>query len=223
MKDESNAWLTAAGGALKLDNSSRGNVQDSHLELEVHNDIPLSPSFDHGSLEDNPNFSTISIQSPNSLDLKKLPKTNFSSKIVYPSQCVDRRLSLSNDHYFLSQAAWPFCAALTKHGLMQGTGCSEASEEGPSPQKYFSLPGTLRPTPLQLVTPHKRWIDRLPFPRLRDSLILLCTTEDLDDFVKDIFSPIGYISLAAKSYPTWDAKAWVIAPEFALKWSYLFG
>lgn len=131
-------------------------------------------------------------------------------------------LSVCNDYKILCWAAWPLYSALVTHGLMQGTGCPEAEEEGTSPLDYLSLPDSLKPTPLQLAMPHKRWIDRMPFPRLRDNIILLNNLIDLDDFVRDLLGSAGLIWRPESGKATWEAEAWIITTEFSLKWGYLF-
>ena len=82
------------------------------------------------------------------------------------------------------------------------------------------LPEFLRPTPLQLAMVHRRWIDRFPFPRLRDNMILLSALVDLDLFVRDLFNMVSLTLRPDRA--TWDPKAWTIGPEFSLKWGYLF-
>jgi len=131
-----------------------------------------------------------------------------------------RAPSVGIDHWFLRWPAWSIYAALTKHGLMMGTSCADCIYDSVSPASYESLPETLRPTPLQLVVPHRRWIDRFPFVRLRDNMILLYTLLDLDEFCGDLFNTA---SLSLKpSAPSWDPRSWVLGEEFASKWGYLF-
>lgn len=82
------------------------------------------------------------------------------------------------------------------------------------------LPDALQPTPLQLVVPHRLWIDRFPFVRLRDNMILLNSLLDLDAFCGDLFNTA---SLTLRpSAPSWDPRSWVLGEEFAAKWGYLF-
>ncbi|KEF51310.1 uncharacterized protein A1O9_12660 [Exophiala aquamarina CBS 119918] len=127
---------------------------------------------------------------------------------------------VSLDHWFLCWPAWSIYAALTKHGLMLGTSCAECVYDSVSPSAYESLPDALKPTPLQLVVPHRRWIDRFPFIRLRDNMILLNTLLDLDEFCGDLFNTV---SLTLRpSAPSWDPRSWVLGEEFATKWGYLF-
>jgi hypothetical protein len=105
---------------------------------------------------------------------------------------------------------------------MQGTGCPDSNEEAASPREYLSLPAPLRPTPLQLAMAHKRWIDRFPFPRLRDNLILLNGLVDLDEFVRDLFGMASLLLRPDSQRATWEPESWSIGSEFSLKWGYLF-
>ncbi len=131
-------------------------------------------------------------------------------------------LVMTTDHYFLCWPAWPIYSALVQHGLMQGTGCPDSNDETTSPREYLSLPEALQPTPLQLVTSHKRWIDRFPFPRLRDNLILLNGLVDLEDFVRDLFGMASLLLRSDLRRATWDSTAWTMGTGFAKKWGYLF-
>lgn len=127
---------------------------------------------------------------------------------------------MTTDHQFIFWPAWPIYSALSKHGFMLGTTCFSCTLDSKSPPEYRFLPEHLRPSPLQLAVVHRRWIDRFPFPRLRDNMILLSTIIDLDDFVRDLF---GMASLILRQGgTTWDPKAWIIGSEFASKWGYLF-
>ncbi|RAH65102.1 bZIP transcription factor [Aspergillus aculeatinus CBS 121060] len=42
----------------------------------------------------------------------------------------------------------------------------------PTPENYERLPEWLTPRPSQLLTPHPAWIDYLPWPRMRDRLVM---------------------------------------------------
>lgn len=127
---------------------------------------------------------------------------------------------ICSDHHFICWSASSIYAALGEHGLMQGTTCLDSQQDARCPPEYLALPEALRPTPLQLAMPHRRWIDRFPFPRLRDNMILLSALIDLDDFVRDLF---GTESLTLrKDCATWEPQSWVIGPEFSAKWGYLF-
>lgn len=134
----------------------------------------------------------------------------------------DALLGMSADHYFLCFSAWPIYSALGTHGLMQGTNCENSHAEMTSPSELLSLPEALRPSPLQLVISHRRWIDRFPFPRMRDNMILLNGILDLDEFVRDLFEMASLLRKPNSSQPTWDPDSWTLGTEFSAKWGYLF-
>lgn len=127
--------------------------------------------------------------------------------------------AMTLDHYFLCWPAWSIYAALTSHGSLLGTTCYDCVQDGKSSLQFLHLPESLRPTPLQLLTPHRRWIDRFPFPRMRDNMILLSGLIDLEQFCGDLFGCASFT--LRKSCPTWDPRSWIIGSEFSSKWGYL--
>ncbi|KAF9734818.1 hypothetical protein PMIN01_07721 [Paraphaeosphaeria minitans] len=82
------------------------------------------------------------------------------------------------------------------------------------------VPAALHPTELQLITIHPRWIDRFPFPKMRDSLISLSGVIDDEDFMKDLSLMPSFEIIQGRA--PWDPKAWKIKKAFAAKWGYLF-
>ncbi|KIW12885.1 hypothetical protein PV08_08072 [Exophiala spinifera] len=129
---------------------------------------------------------------------------------------------LSRDHQLLCWQAWPIYWALGRHAEMQGTGCPDGGIKARSPPEYLELPEFLRPTPLQMAMPHVRWIDRFPFPRLRDNMILLDGLIDLDEFVRDLWTMANLVLRPQTQKATWDPACWMMGPEFSSKWGYLF-
>ncbi|KAF2999736.1 hypothetical protein E8E13_004389 [Curvularia kusanoi] len=109
--------------------------------------------------------------------------------------------------------------ALFLNGQILGIVCS-TTMASKSPPPTASIPLSLRPTASQLTTVHFQWIDRLPFPKLRDSLIRLQGVVDLDEFLNDIFvAPSFSIRRGAES---WDPRAWSMEGVWAKKWGWLF-
>ena len=153
------------------------------------------------------------------LTLRRLPPVLKVTNPVVPRTSPEE---MTTDHHFLCWPAWPIYSALVKHGLMQGTGCTDCIEDDKSPAGYLSLPEPLRPTPLQLAMPHLRWIDRFPFRRLRDNMILLTGLIDLNEFVRDLFGMSSLMLRPNSQWPTWEPESWIIGPEFSTKWGYLF-
>lgn len=66
---------------------------------------------------------------------------------------------------------------------------------------------------------HPRWIDRLPFPRLRDTLIKLRGVIDEEEILKDIFVMPSWTIMTGRA--CWDPRAWVMEKEWADKWGWL--
>ena len=91
---------------------------------------------------------------------------------------------------------------------------------GKSTPQPPSIPSPLHPTAIQLTTIHPRWIDRIPFPRMRDNLITLTGIVDEEEFLRDMF---GMESFSIKpGFAGWDRMGWVMGREFSKKWGYLF-
>jgi hypothetical protein len=129
---------------------------------------------------------------------------------------------ISPDHCFLHQTSWAIYSALSKHGMMQGFCVCRGNLEIISPISYMSLPPALRPTPLQLAVSHAYWIDRFPFPRFRDNLIILKGVVDLGDFIQDLFGTVSLTLKAGVPKATWEPEAWTMSTGFSNKWGYLF-
>ncbi|KAI9166323.1 hypothetical protein HJFPF1_02422 [Paramyrothecium foliicola] len=91
-------------------------------------------------------------------------------------------------------------------------------------------PCDLRPTQLQLTTPHHPWIDLIPHPRLRDNILQGCYVTDFfdeDDLWYDLVemnpaderrkSP----SLVAWGQNPWDIRCWEASEDFVKRWGFL--
>ncbi|KIW18349.1 hypothetical protein PV08_02637 [Exophiala spinifera] len=110
-------------------------------------------------------------------------------------------------------------AALFHNGAMMGLTCSItfASKSKPFGQE---IPESLRPTPLQLSTIHPQWIDRFPFPKMRDNMITLLSIIDEEEFLGDLFCLTSFT--VDSRFASWDPSGWKIGNEFSAKWGYLF-
>ncbi|KAK6379516.1 hypothetical protein LTS17_006434 [Exophiala oligosperma] len=110
-------------------------------------------------------------------------------------------------------------AALFHNGAMMGLTCSIsfASKSRPFGEE---IPDSLRPTPLQLTTIHPQWIDRFPFPKMRDNMITLLSIIDEEEFLGDLFCLTSFTVDGRMA--SWDPSAWKIGHEFSAKWGYLF-
>jgi hypothetical protein len=210
------ATQTSASG-VKLNGSTIPNSEsdESQQTLETQE---RSPSPERTQLE------CISVKDESRL-LVNPSATEKAVKVVAwkmaPAQKRLFRSNISMDSYFLTWPGWAFYAALTKHGDVLGLTCSECVIDAVSSYHHsLYIPPALKPTPLQQVTPHQRWIDRFPFPRFRDNMILLSEWIILDDFVHDLFLSAAFTLKPAGI--SWEPESWVVGREFASKWGYLF-
>ncbi|KAL3462102.1 hypothetical protein BJX64DRAFT_259626 [Aspergillus heterothallicus] len=96
-----------------------------------------------------------------------------------------------------------------------------------------SLPPALRPTAIQLSVPHHPWLDLIPFPTLRDNLILL--GDDLDDArlchdmsgrgtpvvseEKRLSDSAGETGVIVWRDP-WDPSGWEVTESFLRRWAW---
>ncbi|KIV80700.1 hypothetical protein PV11_08184 [Exophiala sideris] len=123
------------------------------------------------------------------------------------------------DHKLLIDPKWGVLLALRENGHLMGLYCwgvKVITSRHQSP----TVPKSLHPTPLQLTTPHFDWIDKWPFPRMRDNMILLAETIDLKQLYEDLFTRISF--QMKEGVPTWDPSAWKIDSDFSARWGYLF-
>lgn len=111
-------------------------------------------------------------------------------------------------------------AALFTNGLILGLRCG-IQIPILSPPCTSKVPPSLRPTKLQMTVLHIPWIDRFPFPKMRDNVIRLsCEGFDEDELFSDIF--INESFTIAPGSPSWDAAGWTMAKSFQIKWGHLF-
>jgi hypothetical protein len=126
---------------------------------------------------------------------------------------------ISSDTYFFPQPALSVYGALFDNGRILGLSCFRSTDYKSKPASQMILQ-SLHPTEAQLSTLHFQWIDRFPFPQMRDNMIALCPVIDEEEFLSDLFHLTSF-TLRHGSV-SWDAEAWKIGPEFATKWGYLF-
>lgn len=113
-----------------------------------------------------------------------------------------------------------YCA-LWKNGELQGLKCSEHKLSSLSKDLGPHIPETLQPTALQLTIPHPGFIDRWPFPKMRDNLIVAVQGFiNPEDFLNDIFNMPSFT--IRPGYSPWDPAGWDIEPGFQEKWGFLF-
>ncbi|KAF2787984.1 hypothetical protein K505DRAFT_353500 [Melanomma pulvis-pyrius CBS 109.77] len=108
--------------------------------------------------------------------------------------------------------------ALYINGRILGLTCS-CSIPGRSLPVSMDIPPPLHPTEMQLTTIHARWIDRIPFPKMRDNMITLFSMLDDEEIIEDLFTIPSFA--ITPGCATWDPRAWKIEKPFAEKWGYL--
>lgn len=87
-------------------------------------------------------------------------------------------------------------------------------------QRESNVPDSLWPTDTQIAIPHVQWIDRFPFPRFRDNMIMSEEFVDTEAFLEDCFSSKSFVLRSGAE--SWDASAWKMEAEFEEKWGWLF-
>lgn len=144
----------------------------------------------------------------------------MSGRVPYTTMPPMQLLAPLFDHHYVRPPRADLVIALGICGDLLGIVCGRV-EVARSTKPSFEIPEALQPTPLQLTVPHYSWIDRWPFPRLRDNLILSMTSIDMSEFFGDLFEMDTFALRQGAAQP-WDTSQWMIYPEFAKKWGFLF-
>ncbi|CAI6337114.1 unnamed protein product [Periconia digitata] len=207
----------------------------------------LSQGFS-STLFDLPSFTDIDLNlMPDDLDIAKCPLSLMTNQLqslgncseeneAMPQTVVNKASPSSLDSYSLTpttskvsgllsslygQPSFPMTVytAMYINGDMLGLTCgtiipSRSSPCGPD------IPLPLQPTYKQLTVLHCRWIDRFPFPKMRDNIISLGGLVDDEELLRDMFT-MPCFEIAPGKLP-WDPKAWTLLRPFADKWGYLF-
>ncbi|KAL6242932.1 hypothetical protein RBB50_010032 [Rhinocladiella similis] len=174
---------------------------------------------------------TISLPSPEHLSSESPESSNEGSEEMFlqsvvtsvprsPTGCQAMiGVSTKPDTCVLTTTPASVYAALFHNGAIMGLTCSItfASKSKPFGEE---IPNSLRPTPLQLTTIHPQWIDRFPFPKMRDNMITLLSIIDEEEFLGDLFCLTSFT--VDGRLASWDPSAWKIGNEFSAKWGYLF-
>lgn len=82
------------------------------------------------------------------------------------------------------------------------------------------VPEALKATNLQSAIAHTPWIDQIPFPKLRNNLIILNPVINETDFVQALFQPSSIkIRQLDMSH---DPAAWLVGKSFWEEWGFMF-
>lgn len=81
-------------------------------------------------------------------------------------------------------------------------------------------PEALKATDLQLAVAHTLWIDHIPFPKLRNNLIILNQVISESDFFHALLQPDSIkLSRLDMSH---DPAAWLVGKSFWEEWGFMF-
>lgn len=173
---------------------STNDRENSSLSIEIYRPSPAVPGKPAGSHE------RLEVPRSPTLCQVQIPTSNPARTVCNPVPIT-------------------VYSALWDNGAMMGLSCSTSVPARSSPAGSH-IPETLQPTSLQLTTIHPLWIDRFPFPRMRDNTITLLGLIQEDDFLRDLFCMESF-EIKPNAAP-WDPAAWKIGKSFQEKWGYLF-
>lgn len=162
---------------------------------------------------DSDRFSVVAPSSENSprILVTSVPRAIDGYDVIIPTT--------SNGKSILGGLSGSVYCALFVNGSMMGISCSIPVTEL-SPRCGPEIPDSLQPTALQLTTPHPRWMDRFPFPKMRDNMITLMGIIDEEEFFADLFCLDSFEIKSGAA--AWDPASWKMGKNFAKKWGYLF-
>lgn len=111
-------------------------------------------------------------------------------------------------------------SALWTNGDLLGLKCTDGLAAILSERRGPETPASLHPTEMQLSYVHPPWIDRFPFPKMRDNFIALLGLIDTEDFLCDLFN--GPSFSLTPGCASWDPTAWTVEANWKKKWGFLF-
>ncbi|KAJ7721452.1 hypothetical protein B0H16DRAFT_1559887 [Mycena metata] len=139
---------------------------------------------------------------------------------LIPVHSSPRILAVNIDarHLSAGTGSATMLAALFQNGVVLGLTCGTVVPAKSKPQPS-NVPQSLQPTETQLMRIHPPWIDRFPFPRMRDNMVTLGVIDE-EVFLQYMFtSPTFEVK---PGYASWDPTGWVVQKEFVQKWGFLF-
>lgn len=181
----------------------------STLDTAVTRNIDTGPSTpattDRSNDDDDEDATYIPI--PCSPDMSEFPTPLF---------IPDESLSNGGFASVMPMTVW---AALYINGSILGLTCAMCFPAKSKPAMP-NVPAILHPTALQLYSIHPPWIDRFPFPRMRDNLITLIGLLEEEEFLQDLFCMSSFKIKSGGA--SWDPNSWSISKSFCKKWGFLF-
>ncbi|KAF2754366.1 hypothetical protein EJ05DRAFT_139342 [Pseudovirgaria hyperparasitica] len=122
----------------------------------------------------------------------------------------------------VAATALPAHYALFLNGDILGLTCG-MSAPSRSLTPIEIVPASLYPSMLQLVTVHKLWIDRFPFPRFRENMLNLSPVIDDEQFLRDLFGlDSGKSFCVREGGMSWEPRDWFMGKQMSEKWGWLF-
>ena len=95
------------------------------------------------------------------------------------------------------------------------------------PPPSDTAPVSLRPTQLQKTISHETWVDILPYPAMRDNILINQDNMDVDALCEDFVGGMdeGVSEIESRGLilwgDPWREDGWEISEGFARKWSFL--
>jgi hypothetical protein len=89
------------------------------------------------------------------------------------------------------------------------------------------IPPDLRPTLVQSSRPHPFWIDAIPFPKMRENIIVHLGTYDIDELRRDFGEGLyeGFDDVERRCClvwgESWSMRGWEMSEGFMKKWGFL--
>lgn len=143
-----------------------------------------------------------------------------STSPIFPEMEVSTLPAISaTDDCLLSHSNNTVFTALYKNGRLLGIPCG-TQMLWKSPRCGPEIPNSLQPTLLQMTTLHTSWIDRFPFPQMRDNFIKMNAIINEEEFLASLFDTTGFTMIPGTR--SWDPAGWIMGKEFGEKWGYLF-
>ena len=210
------------------------NEEDDQVCIPIHQKQPTAERFD----------SSDSTKSTESIRSKSLRRSRSRPQLTSPEARVKLRLFAQQAYqdYMLSSPRpsalqtliqFNVIKALTSNAealslpvdkMCDGRLKSPFNSRVPFPS-WDAYPPSLRPTPVQISTPHHPWIDVFPIPNMRDNLIAACGTGTDEIELKIDLINVQDSESAKANMIVWgnpaDPLAWEATVPFLRKWGWL--
>ncbi|KAF2489456.1 hypothetical protein BU16DRAFT_531747 [Lophium mytilinum] len=152
----------------------------------------------------------------------QIPSTDLSTDFSFdsPSKPLEE-IDYLPQPAFTAQPPVPLTvfSAMFLNGKMLGLSCGTVLP-GKSKLQPVGIPSTLQPTATQIYNYHALFIDRFPFPKMRNNMIDMSPIIDDEEFLQDLFTMDSFT--ITPGCASWDPRSWqLIKGPWAEKWGYL--